>query len=272
MSHEERDRESANSSLLGLLGRKRVAEPQPLPSMTCTCTSLIPKVRRRARSRREFNSSESKSVPICVTAHEQTRQRSDPSPLEGKGIRDFQITVNERNALESLREKLNVYLLLTCENTKISPQEPLLNMQEYLRSIKPCKEEESNVAYLSVLDAKADSKDTIMQVIHDIHKRYIEGQNKQWVIIEGEAKVYELLQSLKNKYGDELKWVLPYPGDWHLLMNFQHVLMKVYFDAGLKHMSQAAGYPSASIKSCSQFKSYSPLHIGSLGVTVQSYD
>ena len=37
--------------------------------------------------------------------------------------------------------------------------------------------------YLSVLDAQADSKDTIMQVIYDIHKRYVDEQNKQWVLI-----------------------------------------------------------------------------------------
>ena len=30
-----------------------------------------------------------------------------------------------------------------------------------------------------------------------------------------------ILHSLKDEYGDELRWVIPYPGDFHVLMNFQ---------------------------------------------------
>ena len=49
----------------------------------------------------------------------------------------------------------------------------------------------------------------------------------------GGAKVYDVLQSLKHECGEDLKWVVVYPGDWHLLKNYQLSLMKSYFDAGL---------------------------------------
>ena len=39
-----------------------------------------------------------------------------------------------------------------------------------------------------------------------------------------------------------------------MLMNFQSALMKPYFDAGLKDLAKAAGYPLASIQACGQFK------------------
>ena len=39
--------------------------------------------------------------------------------------------------------------------------------------------------------------------------------------MEGDGKIYEILHSLKFEYGEELKWFLPYPGDWHMLKNFQ---------------------------------------------------
>ena len=48
--------------------------------------------------------------------------------------------------------------------------------------------------------------------------------------------------------------MIPMPGDWHTLMNFQKAIMKPYFDAGLKSLANAAGYPTASIKACGQFK------------------
>lgn len=132
--------------------------------------------------------------------------------------------------------------------------QPIINIQDYFRTTRPTQPEKSNVVYLDVLDAKADSKDTIMQVLHDLHKRYVEGHNREWVLIEGDAKVYEILHSLKYEYGEEPKWMLPYPGDWHVLKNYQIALMKPYFDAGIKQLAQAAGYPTVAIQNCSQFK------------------
>lgn len=38
----------------------------------------------------------------------------------------------------------------------------------------------------------------------------------------------------------------PFPGDWHFLKNFQEVLLKIYFDAG---MNDLAGYQTNSIGS-----------------------
>ena len=73
-------------------------------------------------------------------------------------------------------------------------------------------------------------------------------------MLEGDAKLYEVVKSLKFEYGEEFSWVIPYPRDWHMLMNYQKALMKPYYDAGLKALACAAGYPVAAIQSCSQFK------------------
>lgn len=62
------------------------------------------------------------------------------------------------------------------------------------------------------MDAVADSKDTVMQLLHDL--RYIVEQNRRWLLVEVDSKVYKIIQF---KYGEELQWVIPYPGDWHLL-------------------------------------------------------
>ena len=67
-------------------------------------------------------------------------------------------------------------------------------------------------------------------------------------------KLYEVVVSLTHEYGDELKWLLPFPGDWHMLKNFQIALTKPYFDVGLKELAHVAGYHVAAIQSCSQFK------------------
>ena len=64
----------------------------------------------------------------------------------------------------------------------------------------------------------------------------------------GDAKVYDLIQDLKTEYGDNLQWLIPFPGDWHLLLNYQKVIMKPYGDAGLMSLAKVAGYRAQTLK------------------------
>ena len=59
---------------------------------------------------------------------------------------------------------------------------------------------------------------------------------------------------MKYEYGSELDWLIPFIGDWHLLSKYKSVLMKVYYDAGLKELPESAGHCGetlTSIKKCS---------------------
>ena len=65
------------------------------------------------------------------------------------------------------------------------------------------------------MDCKADSKDTLMSMLHDLYDEFIHtATGNKYLVVEGDAKIYELLQSLKLEYSDELGWLIPYPGDW----------------------------------------------------------
>lgn len=48
-----------------------------------------------------------------------------------------------------------------------------LNLKDYLKALRVIKREKSNVAYLRVLDAVSDSKDTLMAVLQDLHSQFI---------------------------------------------------------------------------------------------------
>ena len=105
---------------------------------------------------------------------------------------------------------------------------------------------------MDIMNAKSDNKDTLMSMLHDLYEEFIKA--KKCLLKDRDAKVYELLQVLKFEYGEGLQCVVPFPGDWHTLMNYQSALMKPYFDAGLKSLAEACGYSVAAIQHCSQFK------------------
>ena len=171
-------------------------------------------------------------------------------PTSGLQLEQFHVTTSEKDALYKLKTELTMYVL----QKNSSSSSNFLGLQNYMQVVRPKKISKSNVVYWQVLNAPSESKGTTISILQDLHRRFIVGQNKTHVIVEGDAKLYEVLQSLKREYGDELKWLLVYPGDWHLLKNYQIALVKPYFETGLKELAKACKYPVAAIKSCSQFK------------------
>ena len=63
------------------------------------------------------------------------------------------------------------------------------------------------------MDAVADSKDTVMQLLHDLQQQFIVCKNMKWLVLEGDAKLYEVVKSLQFEYSEEMSWVIPYPGE-----------------------------------------------------------
>ncbi len=174
--------------------------------------------------------------------------------LTRKTLTDFKTGETDTLALQELQEELNAYMLQKIAASDRDPEHPYINIQDYFSLTRVTHTKKSCVVYLDVLDAVADRKDTLMSMLHDLYQQLVVDQKRQWVVVEGDAKLYDILQSIKFEYGGELAWMVPYPGDWHLLKNYQIALMKPYYDAGLKALAKAAGYPLAAIKSCSQSK------------------
>ena len=90
-----------------------------------------------------------------------------------------------------------------------------------------------NIIYLNVLDQKADNKQTLLAIINNLYEEFIVNGGQKWVVVEGDTKTYDILKSIKTEYREEMAWLFIFPGDWHILKNYQEVLLKVYFDTGL---------------------------------------
>jgi hypothetical protein len=117
--------------------------------------------------------------------------------------------------------------------------------------------EQSNIVYMDILDENADSDETMLQIaeklLEDMHCCDHDG----YVIVVGDGKTYDHLLKIKRVYGEPLKKLLIFPGDWHTLKNYQLVLMKIYYHCGLKEQAKASGFRAetlSSLEKCSNFK------------------
>ncbi|CAC5371821.1 unnamed protein product [Mytilus coruscus] len=76
-----------------------------------------------------------------------------------------------------------------------------------------------------------------MKTLNILHDRFQIGQHLQHLIVVGDGKSYDHLIKLKSEYGSALDWVLPYPGDWHILKNVLPIFIKIFYDAGIKELA-----------------------------------
>ena len=80
------------------------------------------------------------------------------------------------------------------------------------------------------------------EVISKLYSEYKVGIEIDYLVVAGDQKTFSRLCEIKHAYGKDLDWLIPFLGDWHLLKNYQSVLMKVYYHAGLRDLAEAAGY------------------------------
>ena len=117
---------------------------------------------------------------------------------------------------------------------------------------------------------------TLVRVIGNLHQTFVLQLRQKWVIVVGDARTYDLLHSLCIEYGTHLRWLLPFPGNWHVLFNYQKAIMKAYNDAGLVHLAKESGHQAETLTSliqCSNFRrthAYCPLYSNMLQVMAPS--
>ena len=110
----------------------------------------------------------------------------------------------------------------------------------------------------------------MLQVHNKLYAKFIVELGFHWLIVVGDithmtyyralCKTYDILQNLRPQYGSQMQWVLPFPGDWHVLYNHQKVLLKIYGEAGLLQLAKVAGHRAKTLKSLAQASHFKRTH------------
>ena len=130
-----------------------------------------------------------------------------------------------------------------------------MNFRQFLDD--DADKQKSKMYYMELVNENSDSEETMALIAEDLIDKFGKGSQQWWVMLVGDGETYKHLMSIKNQYGSALQKLLILPGDWHILKNFQPVLMKVYYHVGLRELAKSSGYHGTTLKSletCSNFK------------------
>ena len=133
----------------------------------------------------------------------------------------------------------------------------LTDLRCFLGNNDRVKIQPSQIYYMELVNENPDSDETMCIVAEDLLEKFNIKEQDGWVILVGDGKTYQHLMNIKRQYRLAFQKLIIFPGDWHTLKNYQPVLMKVYYHAGLKELAVSCGFRSSTLKSlepCSNFK------------------
>ena len=236
--------------------------------------SPIP-VQRFKRRRRTLTEMCSPHTQMVFPTHEHTEDRYGAimNEIQMNQLRCSPLTLShfvqnstENACMSQLKEDIHRAMLLKLfrnrNGTSItSVHMPTLPILIHGVRKQTSDSEVGNVVYVDVLSEKADCKATLKKVVGNLHKTFILELKQKWMFVIGDAKVYDLLQAIRLEYDHHLHWLIPLPGDWHILYNYQKVLMKAYGDAGLINLAKTAGYRAETLTSLIKATNFRRTHL-----------
>ena len=134
-------------------------------------------------------------------------------------ILNFKICNADLKELTHMQELMCSYVVQKLAFNEINQESnAFIDLQLYVTLYDNLNSPEvSNIIYLNVFDQKADNKQTLLAIVNNLYEEFMVKEGHKWVMVEGDAKTYEILQSIKTEYRDEMDWLHIFPGDWHIL-------------------------------------------------------
>lgn len=201
---------------------------QPLPESTTTserskrCRSspvqspvVTIKSKRRCRTLTEEQSPHAHlvmptalptSVSTCNTTGDNYILDDESSSTKELSLSDFKIDSIEEKTLSALNHNLfKCLLLMYCDSNRRCSILPQLSSMLHCMQPEQLTTETSNVVYLEIQSEKADDKATLLKLLARLHQTFIAELGQQHLIVVGDAKIFNVIHSIKEEYGDHFK-------------------------------------------------------------------
>ena len=150
---------------------------------------------------------------------------------------------DERQAWEQFLDTL-----LTVEQKRLdsTPGDLKSTLLQDIKNVMPdfTPENPDNVAYATVKTAQSAKTNDVANYLHDLKKDLKIGEQgyPEQVVLGGDQQTYAIVKNLLKKFPSTFSWIVPVPGDWHLLKNAAETLRDLLWDGGLNELAKACGH------------------------------
>ena len=142
-------------------------------------------------------------------------------------LENFQECSDERKERNTVQSKLLSYILqkYTADHYSETGGVILSEVRQFLGG-ENCNmpQQPSTIHYLELVDEAPDSSETMSLIAEQLLEKFGDIQNG-WVVLVGDGKTYKHLMNIKKQYSTALQKLLIFPGDWHILKNYQPILI-----------------------------------------------
>ena len=191
---------------------------------------------------REISSSPGANSPVNQTPGVNFTPSLEVSPFQTLSEGDFFLHESSDG-----KSALSNYLgsLICAEKSRLG-KDPgelkstlLLSLQNYLPHYTPASSD--RVVYTTVMSAQAASINDVSQYLQKMKEDLCVGQPDypKQVVLGGDQQTYALMKNLKKKFPISFEWILPVPGDWHLLKCASETLRDMLWDGGLQQLAKS---------------------------------
>ena len=100
------------------------------------------------------------------------------------------------------------------------------------------------MAYATVKTAQSAKTNDVANYLHVLKKDLRIGEQgyPEKVVLGGDQQTYAIVKNLIKKFPTTFSWIIPVPGDWHLLKNAAETLRDLLWDGGLHDLAKACGH------------------------------
>lgn len=99
----------------------------------------------------------------------------------------------------------------------------------------------SEIIDSSMLEVNPDKFEHTRYILTTIKARFkignASGDRARHHVVAGDQKLFAHMCSIKETHPKEFEWLIPIPGDWHMMMNLQQPIIDEYWGLGLMNVA-----------------------------------